>query len=315
MMGAHRPSCAPALTGAGSGGSVGAVKLQMALVMLAVASAGRAAVGGALEDSPSARWAGMGGAARAAATDAHAGLLNPANLAAQGPVTWQVASRLSLATLDRTTGSLAASFQSDRSGTYAVAWVHRATAGLERVDDQGNLSGTESSSEDALAVSGGWAPLYRVRAGITAKLLHHALMGYAGTGGAVDAGVTLLPWLGTDLVLALTGENLAGAVHWDTGAADVPARALAVGAGWRTWRERILVTSDAVQRQARAGVELHGGAEVWPVPMAAVRAGWDNGRLAAGASYRLKPYEFDYAFAFDPDRLNSRHEVSFQLVF
>jgi hypothetical protein len=257
----------------------------------------------------------MGGAARAAARDVHAGCWNPAALSAVGAETWEIGSMLTLQSMGRATASLSGAWQSDRSGTFALTWIRRSISGLERVDDQGTVTETASSAADALLVSGGWAPPYQLRAGVTAKLLRESVFDAASTGFAADLGALFQPFLAEDLWVAVTIENAVGSVAWRGGATDTPARAVGGGVAWRGWRDRLLVAADVVSRQDQPAVAFHAGAEFWAVPMAAVRAGWNDGRPAAGASYVLKPYELDYAFTFDPDSIGTRHQVSFLLHF
>lgn len=268
-----------------------------------------------LEEGVGARWLAMGGAARAAACDVHAGYWNPAALSAIGAETWQVGSMLALQSLGRTTMSLSGACQTDRAGTFALTWIRRSVSGLERVDDQGAVTELESSAADALLASGGWAPHYQVRVGVTAKLLRESVFDAAATGFGADLGALFQPFLSEELWVAVTVENAAASVAWRDGATDTPARATGGGVAWRGWHDRLLLAADVVSRPDPGGVALHAGAECWAVPYAAIRAGWNDGHLTAGAAYVWKPYELDYAFNLDPDEIETRHQVSFLLHF
>ena len=287
----------------------------LSCLALLLSSPGGAATGGAvwLDEGLGARWLGMGGAARAAVRDVHAGYWNPAALSAIGAETFQVGSMLTLQSMGRSTASLSGSWQTDRAGTFAVNWLHHAVTGLERVDDQGTVTGGAGSAADALLVSAGWAPFYQLRAGVTAKLMRESIFDFSATGGAADAGFLVQPVLSEDFWIGLTVINAAGSMAWKGGGTDTPARSIGGGAAWRGWADRLLVAADAASRDGAVG--FHAGAEFWAVPMAAVRAGWNDGRPSAGAAYLWKPYQLDYAFTFDPDTIGTRHQVSFLLHF
>lgn len=278
----------------------------------ALASSGAAAY---LQDGVGARWSGMGGAACAAADDVHAAFFNPAGLSRLGTVRWQVGSMVAFQNLDRSTSSLSFAHQTDAAGSFAASWVHRSIDGLEYVDGSGNASGETSSAEDAFLVSGAYDLLYQVRVGSTIKVLRHAMFGFSGSGFGLDLGVQFLPVLSDDLWIGVTGSNLAGALGWADGASDAPARELAGGAAWRTLRSKVLIALDVVSREGGAGTFIRAGVELRPLPLAALRLGWDGLRPAAGASYVWKPYQLDYAFAYDPDGFSSRHLLSFLLHF
>ena len=268
-----------------------------------------------LQAGVGARWIGMGGAAIAAADDVHAAFYNPAGLSRMGTVSWQVGSMYAFQDLDRATSSLSFAHQTDAYGSFALSWVHRSIGGLEYVDAFGTASGVTSSTEDAILVSGAYDPLYQVRIGSTVKILRHAMFGAAGSGFGLDFGVQCQPVLSDDLWIAAAVENVAGSLAWAGASSDAPARAISGGMAWRTLRQMVLIALDVVSSEGAVGTRVRAGAEIRPIPLAALRLGWDGLRPAAGASYVWKPYQFDYAYAYDPDGFSSRHLVSFLLHF
>lgn len=277
----------------------------------AVASPGAAAY---LRDGVGARWTGMGGASVAAVDDVHAAFFNPAGLSRMGTVSWQVGSMYAFQSLERSTSSLSFAHQTDSYGSFGLSWVHRSVAGLEYVDDAGRASGTTSSSEDAVVVSSGYDPLYQVRIGSSVKVLHHALFGSSASGFGLDLGLQVQPILSDDLWLGLTLSNLAGSLSWE-GGADAPSSSVVGGFAWRTLRGMVLLACDVVSSSGAAGTTVRAGAEIRPLSLVAVRLGWDGVRPTVGGSYVWKPYQFDYAFAYDPSGLSSRHLLSFLLHF
>ena len=271
----------------------------------------------------------MGGAARAAVRDAHAGYWNPAALTAQGVAVWQAGSMLTLSSMGRSTVSLAGSYLTDRAGAFGLSWIHRTVDGLERVDGAGNVSGRESDAEDAVLLSWAASIAYQVRAGLTVKVLRQALLGFEATGASADFGFLVQPFLGRELFLALTAANAASAFSWETGARDTLGREYAMGLSYSALRDRMLVTADAVYRSvprasgagegqfpiASGAVVIHAGLEARIIPEAAVRLGYGDGNPAGGVSYFWRSYELDYAFTWDRRGLGNRHQVSFLLAF
>jgi len=268
-----------------------------------------------LETGAGARWAGLGGAARASARDTTSGYWNPAGLAAQGPAEWQFGSMLAMAPLGRRLSWLSASLQTDRLGSWGLGWMHNTVDGLEAVDGAGTVGNAGASAEDAVFISHGGSLHYQVKWGITGKVLSQRLFGYSGMGGMVDLGLLVQPFLDHELYVALTAENLAGAFSWNTGASDTPRRAYAGGFSARIIHDLVLVSADAVFRDGDSRAGLHGGIEYWVFEQAAIRGGMDGRMPVAGATYLFKPYQADYAFVLDSTGLGSRHLVSFSLIF
>jgi hypothetical protein len=257
----------------------------------------------------------MGGAARAAVRDAHAGYWNPAAMTAQGPAVWQAGSMLTLSSLGRSTASLSGSYLTDRAGAFGLSWIHRSVDGLERVDGNGTVGGRESDAEDAVLLSWAARIAYQIRAGMTAKVLRQDLLGFEATGASADLGLLIQPFLGREFYLALTAANPVSVMAWETGARDALGREYAMGISYSALRDRMLVSVDAVYRETPRGYGIHAGLEARVIPEAAVRLGYDDGNPAGGVSYYWKPYELDYAFTWDRQGLGHRHQVSFLLSF
>lgn len=277
----------------------------------AFAEAGSAAY---LTDAGGARWQGMGRAARAAVSDAGAIYINPAGLAAQGPVRWQLVAGYGFAALDRSTLSLAFVGQTDSAGTYAFGWIRQEVGDLERVDGSGNVSGMDSNAEDALTAAFGIPLTYQIRLGAAIRYLHQTLFDFTADGGALDVGASIQPWLGRELFIGLVAGNLAGTYKWDTGRKDRPARTFAGGIAY-AWRAKALFAADLASHEGAERLSYHVGAEYWAVPEVAARIGLDDGWLAAGATYRWQIYELDYGFTLDDSGLGDVHRFSFILRF
>jgi len=292
--------------------------LFVALVFVLIAAGPALAVTGSavwLEQGGGGRWLGMGGAARAASRDVYSGYWNPAGLTQMGSAQYQVGTMLELQTMDRATMSLSGAMQTDNMGNYGVTFIRHTIAGIEKVDELGNVLGEETSAGNAVLLSGGWSPLYQVRVGVTAKLLNESLLGFNAVGGGADIGMMVQPLLAENLWLALTVHNVASSMSWDGSTSDTLARAIAGGVAWRVFSERYLLTADVVSREGQGSAEFHGGAEVYIVPEAALQAGVNDMRPCVGASFNWRIYELDYAFTYDREELGTHHQVNFLLSF
>ncbi|HYV77064.1 MAG TPA: hypothetical protein VE979_02965 [Streptosporangiaceae bacterium] len=268
-----------------------------------------------LQEGIGARQLGMGGAARATAGDVHAGSWNPAGLAAREPEPWSVGSMITVAGLGRSVASLSVARQTDTSGTFALTWARRTIAGLERVDDQGSVTETAAGADDLAALSWGASPFYQLRVGASLKVLHQQLFDFSSTGSAADLGVQVQPWLDHDIEVGVTLQNAVSFQRWNTGTTNAGARAYGAGAAWRTWHDRVTVAADVVSVGGAAAPAIHAGAEVWALDQLAGRAGWNDGRPAAGLTYLWKPYQLDYGIELDRQHLGPIHQVSFLLHF
>lgn len=295
---------------------IGSRAAAMFLLCIFAPAGVQAEVGSAafLADAGGARWQGMGRAARAAVSDAGAMYINPAGLAAQGPVRWQLGAGYGFAALGRATFSMAFLGQTDGAGTYAFGWIRHEVEGLERVDGSGNISGLDSNAEDALTAAFGIPLMYQIRLGVAVRYLRQTLFDFSADGAALDVGALIQPWLGRELFVGLVAGNLAGTYAWNTGWKDRPARIFAAGVAY-AWMAKALFAVDLESREGADRLSYHAGAEYWAVPEVAVRIGLDDGWPAAGATYRWQMYELDYGFTLDDSGLGDVHRFSFILRF
>jgi hypothetical protein len=141
------------------------------------------------------------------------------------------------------------------------------------------------------------------------------LYDFNAVGGGVDMGLLVQPLLSENLWVGLTAQNLASSLSWSGSSTDTLGRAFGGGVAWRGWGERLLFAADVLSREGQNAVEFHAGAEVWVVSVAAVQLGWNSGHPSAGATYLWKPYELDYAFTFDEEKIGTTHQISLLLWF
>lgn len=98
---------------------------------------------------------------------------------------------------------------------------------------------------------------------------------------------------------------------------DVPVE-IGLGVSTRLMESKLLVAMDAI-KNTKQGPEFHVGSEYQLNPQFALRAGWGDGRLAAGTGYQFNmgknPLRIDYAFSTAKAGEGSEHIFSFDLSF
>ena len=120
------------------------------------------------------------------------------------------------------------------------------------------------------------------------------------------------PWVSDNYEL-LYGTSDAGYEQDD----DVPVE-FGLGASSRILDRKLLVAMDGI-KNTKQGAEFHFGSEYTLHEQFALRAGWGDGRLAAGAGFKFligdKPLKIDYAFSADKAGEGSEHIFSFDWSF
>jgi hypothetical protein len=270
------------------------------------------------------RTMGMGRTGTALVADAEAVGCNPAGLAFTERVEGQLFHRH--LSLDRSQSSAAFVYPLPFEGaraTAAAAWYYLRVSGFDGRDTGGNRTGEFSYDEHVANFAFGIRPLEWLGVGLAARAMFTSVAENTAEGGAVDLGVRVRPWAG--LAVGLCAHNLIGSYKWKTAAATEEALPVeyAAGVGYDLdgWLrlEVDLVTSDGVRPEWRLG------AEYWPVPTLAVRAGYETGNLetgelSAGGSIVTGLFEggelrVDYAFRTDPMNAGASHAVALTLLF
>jgi hypothetical protein len=120
------------------------------------------------------------------------------------------------------------------------------------------------------------------------------------------------PWV-SDNYEARYGSSSSGFGQDD----EVPIE-IGLGVSTRIMERKLLVAMDAVKNTEQS-TRFYVGSEYQFNPQVAFRAGWGDGRLAAGTGYLFKmgnsPLRIDYAFSSDKAGEGSEHIFSFDLNF
>ncbi|MCK5219120.1 PorV/PorQ family protein [bacterium] len=143
-------------------------------------------------------------------------------------------------------------------------------------------------------------------AGICIKLYHHTLDTYNGTGFGMDAGVyydakDFLP----GLTAGLKFTNALPPAVTLISEPDVYPLNMRLGAAYRYSVDQAgdhkLMLSLEGEKPEFAGFKLHAGLEYKIIKMFAVRAGWNNDHITAGAGVNYWDWRLDYALTFQKD--------------
>ncbi len=290
-----------------------------------------------------ARPTSMGGAYLAVSNDGAAPLYNPAGLAdLRRPI---FASSYRMMKLDRQLTYATLMFPIRGNSALGVHWLFAGSGDVERRNYDGDLTGgTISQNNHAGSII--FAKRFEnvFSAGIKLSYLHSTFAEMTAYSVGVDVGAMLyFDWLfgrervGTlpvdDMQLGLTLKHLDASYLWNNenyvfkyvGAnqpgseqEDKIPTEIGIGLSGRLLQRKLLLATDLI-KNSEQGAMLHAGAEYFIKPEFALRAGFSDGRLAAGTGYIFnianQVLAIDYAFSTDKADEGSEHIFSFDLLF
>jgi hypothetical protein len=301
-----------------------ALLLLMSLACLAADYDGGGRPGAVLRLGWGVRTLGMGRVGVALVDDGEAAGYNPAGLAFALRIQGLLFHRN--LSLDRTQSSAGFVYPlpiADTRATAEATWYYLRVGGFDGRDTGGNRTGEFSYDEHIASFAFGIRPLEWLGVGLTARAMFTSVAEKTAEGGAVDLGVQVRPWGG--LAVGFTGRNLIGSYKWKTAAATEEALPVEYAAGvgydldgWLRLETDFVTTGDTRP-------EWRLGAEYWPVPTLALRAGYETsnfstGEISAGGSIVTGLFEggelrVDYAFRTDPLGAGPSHAVALSLLF
>lgn len=284
-----------------------------------------------LKNGAGARGAAMGDAQAAVAADVFALHWNPAGLSRlKAPEAgfmhqqWLEGARQQ---------QFAAALPLRAFGTVAVGVNSLSVDELNSFDAQGALVGALTSRATAFSAGWGrklWGGLSPggLSAGAAAKLIQERIGGVSGDGFAVDLGLEARPWGAASsrrpwlrrFSAGLALKNLGSGPRFDRDAAPLPWEAVA-GLGYAHFISGDMLTLAADARRTEGeDTGFSVGAEYWHRGFAALRAGWRSGAddgegFRAGAGFRLRRMQVDYAWSVYGRDLEDAHRVSVSFRF
>ncbi len=145
------------------------------------------------------------------------------------------------------------------------------------------------------AVTGSYARRLgdRWRAGATLRYLNQDLFNVEASGLGLDLG--LLYDASKDWTFGLAAKDLLEELDFDGGLQDAEVDVTtSAGVAYRGIEDTLI--SVEATRTGNQGVKLRAGAERWFADSYAIRLGSNRGDFSAGASARIKEWQFDYAY-------------------
>jgi len=269
--------------------------LAAALILGAAVPATAAETAGApgewLAQYATARTLGLGGAYVANATDPLGVLWNPAGLTFldQDEVRFENARLFEETSLNGVSVAVPGSWLP----SFGVTMVTLRSGGFERTNELNDALGTFDAGETAYLLTLSRSVSPRLALGVNFKVVQQSVEQSTGSGFGADVGgiAVLAPGLRAGLSLA----NLGGPTVTLRNAPETWPVLVRGGLAMAVLGGRGLVALEA-DRSGSLGVRLHGGAEYWMFPTAALRGGFDDGRATGGFSYRFaSQYQLDYA--------------------
>ena len=289
-----------------------------------------------------ARPTAMGGAYLAVSDDGAAPLFNPAGLARLKRPMFSTSYRTM--SMGRQLGYLTAVAPVRGQASLGVHWLYAGSGTVAARDGDGYLTGHDismNSHQLAIIFAKRFERFFSF--GVNINYLTSSISELSVNTVGFDFGLMLyveqlfdrenrdqLPV--RDLQVGITVKNFSKELRWtsedydwlyttdDFGSAQIDEVPIEIGVGVSArWLERKLLTAVDLYKNDKQGTRLHAGAEYFVRPEFMLRAGYSDGRLAAGTGYVFqvgkKSLAIDYAFSTDRVDEGSEHIFSFDLLF
>jgi len=289
-----------------------------------------------------ARPTGMGGAYLALSNDAAGALFNPAGLNTLEKPLFGTSYRAM--TLDRTLGYATLIFPVRGQSALGIHWLYAGSGSVKVRDGNGIYLGREFSQNNHV-----FGVLFAKRfsdvvaVGTKLSYMQSSVPEVKAYSVAFDFGVMFyLSELVNrekrdkqsvkDIQVAVVVKNLSAKFPWNsekythkyTGGQyayeqdDKVPTDVGLGASARFLKRKLILATD-LRKTDKQHVRFHGGAEYYITPELALRSGYGDKRLTAGAGFMFKfgtrALAIDYAFSSDKADEGSEHIFSFDLLF
>ena len=226
--------------------------------------------------------------------------------------------------LDRNQLAVTYSQGLEPGGGLAFAWIRYGVDNIDARDLNGQPQGIISDSENALLMSFSPKLHDRVAVGLTMKVLLYKLAGQTAKGFGGDVGLLINPI--DPLRIGFLFRDIGTRVSWDTAGLfpqtiqrkETFPRSFTAGASYSLLEGRVLLAADLEAIQ-RIGSEYRVGAEVSAARGLHLRAGLNDGQVAAGFGFQTAMkstrQQLHYVFLTDRIGLNETHVFEWEIGF
>jgi len=278
------------------------------------ASSGAGGTESILSFGAGSRALGMGGAFTAISDDATAAYWNPAGLSCleQTGITGFHSSLFEGSSLD----FFSIGYPTVRFGGLGFAFLRVGTDGIQTYDDRSGSLGQIDFSQSEMIFSYGRKIPFNVNVGASVKIVNQRMGELSADGAGFDIGAFYsVPYV-KGVALGLHLRDLPGAKLKLVDQVEKTPRTVRIGASYRDslrdGRDVVLFALDASLPE-KANTNVSVGGEYVIDQLVALRAGFKEGKLSAGAGVRWRNYSLDYSLG--NSELGNLHQFSVSATF
>jgi hypothetical protein len=199
----------------------------------------------------------------------------------------------------------------------AVSYANVDYGSIDGRDLSGRAIGQVEAGDHVAGLSWAIAPNQHLDLGATGRVFNEQLGRYAATTFTADLGARIRPPI-RNLTLGGAVQNLGGSLKFVSESYSLP-RTWRAGAEYMTFRNRLLITAEAVKPaddswEGVIGLEAE-GAEFLVLRAGGIFAKRRSPSFSVGLGVLIRDVTLDYAWIPKHDRIDDQHRVSLQVGF
>lgn len=279
----------------------------------AIADSGNAGeYGSYLRTGVGARPLAMGGAYVAISDDIYASYWNPSGL--MQLKSKQIGSMYAKMSFDRTNTFVSYAQPLNDKWSAAVSWLNFGVNNIEERDNGGFLLGETADSESSIFISAARKINTLISVGANLKYLTHFLAGKNAKGYGAD--ISALALLQNNICIGFIVQDIGSQVTWNTesGHKDTIPQNIRLGVSKKIMNNKLLTAFDIEKNQSQS-MKYHMGGEYLLNDKLCLRAGYNDGELAAGVGLSISKFRFDFGLNTDKTEESNAYRISILYSF